>query len=373
MSGAKPIRILHVLGGMHRGGVETWLMHVLRNIDRERFAMDFLVHTREPCAYDAEILSLGSRVIPCLHPSRPLTYARGFRRILRKHGPYDVLHSHVHHYSGYVLLLGRRAGVPLRIAHSHSDTSSLSANSGLLRRGYLALSRSWIRRHATLGLACSALAGKDLFGSTWGCDPRWRTLYCGIDPGLFRSAPKAIEVRAELRIPEDAFVVGHVGRFYESKNHMFLVAIAQEIARRLSRARFLLVGDGPLRPAIERLVAAAGLTDRFVFTGIRPDVPRLMLGAMDAFVLPSTHEGLPLVALEAQAAGLPFVCSDGITREIDVVPGLIRRVPLSQPASVWADRVCEVERSSASDSLRVFEGSPFNIAASVRALEGLYA
>ena len=103
-----PVRVLHVLGGMNRGGVETWLMHVLRHIDRNRFRMDFLVHTVNPCAYDDEIHSLGSEIIPCLHPSRPWTYVRNFKRILREHGPYDVVHSHVHHFSGHILRLARR-------------------------------------------------------------------------------------------------------------------------------------------------------------------------------------------------------------------------------------------------------------------------
>src|SRR6476661_2448436 len=90
------IRILHVVGGMNRGGVETWLMHVLRHIDREHFRMDFLVHTALPCAYDEEIRSLGSEIIPCLHPSRPWRYAQHFRRILKENAPYNVVHSHVH-------------------------------------------------------------------------------------------------------------------------------------------------------------------------------------------------------------------------------------------------------------------------------------
>src|SRR5208337_3468794 len=143
MSAAKlsngPIRILQVVGGMERAGVETWLMHVLRQIDRDRFRMDFLVHTDHPCAYDEEIHSLGSKIIPCLRPSRPWTYARNFTRILREHGPYDVVHSHVHHFSGYVVRLAHRAGIPLRISHSHNDTTNLEARSGMIRHAYLSL------------------------------------------------------------------------------------------------------------------------------------------------------------------------------------------------------------------------------------------
>src|SRR6476469_2915541 len=84
----RPIRILHVVGGMNRGGIETWLIHVLRNIDRDRFQMDFVVHTEKPCPYDDEVRALGSKIIPCLHPSKPWLYGNNFKRILREYGPY---------------------------------------------------------------------------------------------------------------------------------------------------------------------------------------------------------------------------------------------------------------------------------------------
>ena len=86
----KQIRVLHVLGGFVRGGLETWLVQVLRRIDRDRFKMDFLVHTEQPCAYDDEVRNLGGEIIPCLHPRKPLLYRRNFLRVLRDHGPYDV-------------------------------------------------------------------------------------------------------------------------------------------------------------------------------------------------------------------------------------------------------------------------------------------
>ena len=114
-------------------------MHALRNIDRTRFQMDFLVHTTQPCAYDEEIRGLGSRIIPCMRPRRPLAYARDLTRILSEFGPYDVVHSHVHHFSGYVLRLAAKLGVRIRIAHSHSDTSVSDASAGFARRWYLNL------------------------------------------------------------------------------------------------------------------------------------------------------------------------------------------------------------------------------------------
>jgi hypothetical protein len=112
----RPIRILHVVGSLDTGGRETWLMHVLRRIDRDRYQFDFLTHATKPCFYDDEIKSLGCRILPCLqHSSRPWQYAWDFLRILKEYGPYDVVHSHVHHFSGLPLMLAHHAGVPVRI------------------------------------------------------------------------------------------------------------------------------------------------------------------------------------------------------------------------------------------------------------------
>lgn len=370
------IRVLHVVGGMNRGGIETWLMHILRYIDRERFCMDFLVHTIQPCAYDDEIRALGSQIIPCLHHKQPWSYARNFKRSLREHGPYDVVHSHVHHYSGYVLRLAQQTGLPVRIAHSHSDTSPRQAQAGLLRRGYLTLMKRWITHYATVGLAVSRQAAMALFGPAWEADPRWQILHYGIDLTPFQGHVDSVAVRAELNIPAEAFVIGHVGRFVEVKNHTFLVDISAEVAKREPQMHLLLVGDGPLRPAIEQKVAQAGLADRVVFAGLWSDVPRLMRGAMDVFVLPSFYEGLPLVGIEAQAAGLPVILSDAITEEVDKVKPLVRRLSLSQPASGWAEAVLAARDAAPTmtqpDALAVMEKSPLNIQTSAKLLEEVY-
>ena len=375
-SSVRPIRVMHVVGGMNRGGAETWLMHVLRNIDRDEFKMDFVVHTDQPCAFDEEIRGLGSKVIPCMHPSSPVAYARNLNRIMHRYGPYDVVHSHVHNYSGYILWLARRAGVSIRIAHSHLDTSDFDNAASLTRRLYVSATKRMVRRNATHGLAASDKAAKALFGEKWEADARCQILYCGIDLAPFAGPVDAAVVRKELGIPADAFVIGHVGRFMEQKNHTFLIDIAAEVARREPMMRLLLVGDGPLRASIEQKVAEAGLSDKVVFAGTRPDVSRLMLGAMDVFVMPSLYEGLPLVGMEVQSAGLPLVVSDTVTEELDVVKPLVRRVALSKQASAWADEVLVSRKTSSAISqaqaLSHMERSGFNIALSMKGLEGVY-
>src|SRR5262249_34791846 len=158
---SRPIRIAHVLGCMNRGGVETWLMNVLRNIDREHYHFIFIVHTRDEAAYDREIADLGSEVVPCLDPHNPVLYWNRLRDVLRQHGPVDVVHSHVYFYSGWVSMIAQQCGVPVRIAHSH--TARVTPRT-IQRRLYEILSRAMIRTFATHKIGISSSAAKALFG-----------------------------------------------------------------------------------------------------------------------------------------------------------------------------------------------------------------
>ena len=240
----KTVRVLHIIGAMDYGGIETWLMHVLRHINRTKFQFDFCYTKPEPGAYALEIEALGGRMVACLlKKSNPLSFARRFRSVLRE-GRYDVVHSHVHHFSGFVVRLAHQEQVPVRIAHCHNTSDG--KGSGPSRILYHALMKHWIRKYATHGLAASQDAARALFGPNWQSDPRFRVLHCGIDLEPFRQEVSREPVRQELGIPLDAPVVGHVGRFVPQKNHTFLLEIAAEVVKLRTEVRFLLVGDGPL-------------------------------------------------------------------------------------------------------------------------------
>ena len=147
---AKPIRTLQIIGLLERGGVEVWLMEMLRNIDRRAFQIDFLVHVDYPCAFDDEARQLGSRILHLKQPKHmPFSYRRKLAALLRENGPYNVVHSHVHFHSGFNLQTAAQCGVPIRIAHSHGDTRRLDQRAGLaqmLRRASPAADSS-IRDH----------------------------------------------------------------------------------------------------------------------------------------------------------------------------------------------------------------------------------
>jgi glycosyltransferase involved in cell wall biosynthesis len=374
--GAHPIRILHIVGGMSRGGIETWLMHILRSRDAARFRMDFIVHTTEPCPYDDELRSLGSRIFSCRHTGRPWEYARDFQPILAARGPFDIVHSHVHQFSGVTLRAARRSHVPVRIAHSHTDTTLVDAAAGLARRLYVRVMRRLIWKNSTHGLAASKQSASSLFGLRWSDDPRFRVLFYGIDLAPFRASPDA-SVRAEFGLPADAFVVGHIGRFEEQKNHAFLLDIARALAAIEPRTRLLLIGTGSLRPAMERRAAALGIADRVIFAGLRSDIARVLRGAVDVFALPSINEGLPLVLIEAQAAGLPCVFTDSLSEETSIIPELTTRIPLSEPATTWTARILAAGKSargvSPHQALAAIAASPFDIRQSAEALMKVYS
>jgi glycosyltransferase involved in cell wall biosynthesis len=309
-------------------------MHVLRNISRTDFEFHFLVHGDLESAYDREILSLGGHIHYGANPRNPWKYASKFRATVRNYGPFDVVHSHVYWYSGFVVRLAHRAGVPIRIAHSHTATKGPAWK--IHRRLYEKLMRAWILRHATHRIGISQQALEALFGSR--PEKPSLLLHYGFDFSRFLEADRAEELKEQLGLPRGRKVIGHVGSLVPAKNHAFIVEFfAHAVARGLD-AHLLLVGDGPLLDAIRRLIESHGLSGRCTLVGSQPDVAEF-LRAMDVFVLPSKWEGLGIVALESQAAGIPVIASTGVPREVDVIADLVEHVPLSAGVSGWASAV----------------------------------
>jgi len=369
----KRMRVLHALGSFDPGGVETWLLNVLKYIDREQFQLDFCTFGSRAGLNAKEVERLGGKILRCPKGGNLWAFRNRFRQILRE-GNYDVVHSHVHLFSGALLRWAKAEGVLVRIAHSHNthDGRPNTSARGLYRRAM----RSWINRYATHGLAASKPAARELFGADWQLDSRFRVLHYGIDLKPFCEPMSREKIRAELGIPLDAAVVGHVGRFDPQKNHRFLLEIASEILKRRNDVHFLLVGDGPLRAEIEAKARVEGIADKMHFVGSRTDVPRLMCGGMDAFVFPSLWEGLPITLIEAQAAGLQSVLSDTITIEVQVVTELMTPLSLSKRCDEWAEKTLDALSGKAARiglSVEPVARSDFHIKRSVSALSNLYS
>lgn len=326
-----PVRILHVVVNMNRGGAETLLMNLYRNIDRTKVQFDFL--TCKPGAYDAEIAELGGTLhrIPYITDVGHAGYIKALDHFFASHPEYAVVHSHMDKMSGYALRSAKRAHVPVRIAHSHNTSSE----GGFAAKAYKWVAGQYIKRSATHFLACSSKAAQWLFADRGNQTP---ILKNGIECDKFAFSLKLRgDIRGELGIPENTFVIGHVGRFAHQKNHSFLIDMFAQLSKNKPDTVLFLVGDGPLRADIEERVRDLNLTNKIKFLGIRSDIHQL-LQAFDIFVFPSLHEGLPVSLIEAQAAGLPCVISDVISPEADMGIDLVRYVPLSDKQR-WVDEI----------------------------------
>ncbi len=370
-------RILHVLGELERGGISVWLMTVLRHIDRERYRMDFFVHTGRHCAYDDEARSLGTRLINCPDWKAPLAYSRRFARALKDYGPYDVVHAHPHYFSGINLMVAAWQGVPVRIAHSHHwEVRRSEQNESPFKRLYYCGMARLIDRYATVGLAASRPAAEDLFGDAWRSDPRHRLLFCGIDLAPFHTSYDCAEARAELGIADGMRTIAHVGRFIYQKNHAFVLRVFAEVLKRDTRQILLLIGDGPLEEKARRIACELGVERNVRFVGSRSDVPRLLMTCADVFLFPSLYEGLGLALVEAQAAGLPCVTSD-VPDESVVIDALVRRISLKQPLEMWVEEIFRAydRRGMVGQpgALKRVEGGRFNILNSIGEIQSIYS
>jgi glycosyltransferase involved in cell wall biosynthesis len=368
----RSIRVLHCLGSLNPGGVEIWLMNLLKRLDTKQLQFDFCTFGTEAGLYAGEAQRLGATVHRCpRHPSSRL--GRRFRQVLRE-GRYDVVHSHVHLFSGALLRWASLEEVPIRIAHSHSSRDAKPDS--LARTAYRKLMKGWIQRHATYGLASSGSAAADLFGANWQSDPRIATLHCGIDLQAFRAESNP-NIRDELGLRDATPVIGHVGNFVAAKNHGFFLEVAAQIRKHLPEAHCLLIGDGPLRAQNETRARALDLQDRVHFLGTRrTDVPMLMRGCMDAFLFPSLWEGLPLAVIEAQAAGLPCVISDEITAEAVMFPERVQQLSLSSSAKKWADetiRILKLGKLDSRTATQAIEKTDFTIERSLSRLVDMYS
>jgi glycosyltransferase involved in cell wall biosynthesis len=370
------IRILHAFGRMGRGGAETWLMNVMRRIDRERFHFDFVVHRRRPGEFDDEIHTLGGAIYLAEHYRQPARYALELGSVLNR-GGYHIAHSHVSHFSGYVLTLARALGVRGRIAHNH--TAVPTTKDSRLRTAYKRAMRAAIHASCTRGLGASSKACESLYGPSWRKHDKYQVLLYGYDFSRFEvvSARTRAACRAELGVRDSDLVIGHIGRFVTPKNHEFIVELAAASkAAGLDHHRYVLVGDGERKLDIKLAIADRKLQDMIIMTGQRSDVPELLSG-FDVMIQPSLWEGLGVSILEAQAAGVPCIISDRVPDEAMVIDGLVLRLPIDRAGSVRAwlqaiDRMQARPPISRRMALSRMKASEFDIDRHVSRLEAIY-
>lgn len=371
-------KVLHVLGSMDRAGIQTPLMDVLRKTSKGKYrvSMDFLCLKGKKGAHSEEIESYGSKIIPMPLEKDPIGLARfslNFIKLLKK-GKYSIVHSHYYYFSGAILFLSYLAKVPIRISHIH-NTDDGKKNT-LTRRIYRKLMLLFIKLFATDDITISGLAAERFAGKKWKKDKRWKLIYYGIEPSPFlgSSEKDGLDVRAEFGIPNNAYVIGHVGRFEKQKNHEFLVKIAREVTAMNPNVMFLLAGNGRLYKKIRQKVKAEKIEKHFVFAGIRSDIPKLMK-CMDIFLFPSLYEGVPLACLEAQLSSLRCLVSDTVSDDFVFVPNTAEFLSLKQPPKLWAEEALKLlkePKPKKSDVISNFKKSNFRINLFIEKLMRMY-
>ena len=355
------LRILQVVTHMNRGGLETMLMNYYRHIDRTQVQFDFLTHRPYDGDYGEEIKALGGKIY---HLSRlnPFSgrYKNELRQFLKEHPEYQIIHVHQDCLSSVILKEAEKCGVPVRIAHGHSSSQDKD-----IKYPIKMFWRLFIPKYATDLLACSNDAGKWMFR---GRD--FSILNNAIDAKLYEYRPqRKSEQRIKWGIPESEIVVGHVGRFSPAKNHTFLLDIFYEIQQQIP-SKLLLVGDGELRADIEKKIADLKLQDKVIMTGVRSDVADL-LQAMDVFVFPSCYEGLGIVAIEAQASGLPCLISDKVPIECKKTD-LVRQISLNASANIWATAAIDAAKIDRRSTYEEIKNAGFDIAENARKMQQYY-
>lgn len=312
------------------GGLTTVMMNYYRVLDKRKLRIDFACTNNPPNELLEEIQLQGSTYFKLPKRKNVFNYFRKLKNLAKG---YDVIHVHGNSSTSVIeLFAAKLACVKKRIVHNHNSQTGHPVVNKLLQ--------PFFEKSYTHAVACSLLAGNWLFGKD--C---FLVLKNAIDVERFRFKKDFRDsIRQELNIPQHDVVLGHIGKFVEAKNHLFLIKIFSKYLEKHPDSTLLLVGDGPYREKIEREIKENGIEQKVVLAGLRTDTPQL-LSAMDCFVFPSLWEGLPLSVLEAQASGLPCYLSANITKEVGVAAN-VQFIELEKSVDFWAETLKPVVYSN---------------------------
>ena len=368
------IKIVHTIP-MGAGGISNLTLTINEKIDREKYEFDYLVfrNQKEFCDERAAKLASPKLIVDVSNIKNPII--KGLKKIfgtaqLLKRENIKIVHIDASTpYDVVLAIAAKMAGVPKIIFHAHNDNYERKLT---LRNIMQPIFRLIIPLVVTDYIAISEQAAEFLFPKAIVKQKKYYLFKNGIDVNkyVFNS-----EIRNNMRKKygfSDKFVVGHIGRFVYQKNHDFLIDVFYNIVKKRENSILLLVGIGELQESIKKKVAELGIENKVVFWGVTEEVPDL-LQMMDCFVFPSNYEGLGMVAIEAQCAGLPTVVSDVLPKEVNITECL-KRINLSKEADEWATSCIEFsDRIVREDQTYKVKKSGYDINDVVKKLEKLYS
>lgn len=361
-----PIRVLHIeiRGGI--GGIETFLSNLYSAIDKQKVQFDF-ISTASTLVLEKQFLYMGARVYKIPEPLHILKYYKTLYKIISEN-EYHIVHIHKNSAANIIpFIICKKLGVKTIIAHSHNTAPIKGKLSKILHR----INQIYLLKVKTHSFACSQAAAEWLYGKEYTKNNEISIIKNGINIDKFKFNKKIREeIRKKLGI-NDSFVVGNVGRFMRQKNQSFLIEIFYELLKERPNSVLILCGIGELESELREKVNKLNINDKVMFLGLRKDVNEIMQ-AMDIFVLPSLYEGLGIVAIEAQASGLPTICSDEIPIEAKILD-TFRVISLKEDAKHWAKmliRVGELDRKM--DSKNYIISAGYDISTIANNLEKFY-
>ncbi|MDE6272739.1 MAG: glycosyltransferase family 1 protein [Muribaculaceae bacterium] len=367
--GMQPIRILHILHSMNRGGAENALMNYYRNLNRDLVQFDFLLTSFGKSDFEDEINDLGGIIyhIPALTIRNPLPYLKGLHSFLRSHPEYKIVHSHTSSKSVIPLAIAKMNEIPIRISHSH-NTKSEPGIKGRLREALIPL----LKYTANTYFSCGEQAAYWLYGKEFYRKGKVEVIKNVINADWFKyNTVTRAKIRKELQCNQATIVIGQVARFNPEKNHKFSLEVLKEVIKLHPDTFLLLVGDGHLRTEIEDYAKELGVRSHLKLVGVIPNVYDYEQ-AMDAFILPSLYEGLPLSIVEAQVSGLPCFTTKGSVSTECSVTDLVTYLPLEAGAKVWAKAIIESTSKIRRDRFEEIKEAGYDANTSAHKLQNRY-
>ena len=326
------MRVLHLITSLNRGGIETWLLSMLREIPRSKCQMDVCCKGTNigPLASLAE--QAGAKVIHCPLGPAHVGFAAKLQRIL-KEGKYDILHNHLEAYSGFPVWVAHQVKVPVITSFHNTHFEAQTSFTRLpiirqMRSLYSVISIGYALRNSSLVTGCSQGVINSLDPDGKKLQTRSRVLYYGVNIPELATPEECAQLRKNFGWEADTPIILHVGRLIEQKNHLGLLSVFHKILEQVPTAKLLLVGTGPLQQMVEKSISQREISHAVRLLGARDDVPSLM-SKSNLFLFPSFHEGFPMVALEANASGLPVIGSriPGLTEAVrDGETGILKEV-----------------------------------------------
>ncbi|MCO7176712.1 glycosyltransferase family 1 protein [Sporolactobacillus kofuensis] len=362
-------RILVVGMTANKGGVESFLMNYYRQMNKKRVQFDFLTIFPK-IAYEDEIQTLGGRVWHIHGKVHHLfQYIKDLKCFFAQNGQnYKSIWVNSCSLANIdYLKFAKRYGVTTRIIHSHNTQET----DGFVKKIFHYWNKLFLRRYATDYWACSNAAGSWFYSKKIMSGSRYKLIHNAIETTLYSfSRPVRKNYRKILGITDQIFVIGHVGRFHNQKNHKFIIDVFYEMHKRCPQTVLVLIGSGKLEANMREKVDLLGITDAVIFMGMRNNVNEWMQ-AMDLFLLPSRYEGLPVVSIEAQAAGLQVIASTAVTKEAAITK-LMNYYSLKQSASCWASLILNHKEYVRSDTSTMIKASGYDIETEAKKLEEIF-